>query len=408
MAISNMLYSGLLSGFGTTGFGARKRTGQTTKVGGQQSGAKGSRSGGKNIGKTSTKRTGGMKINDYYQDPWNSGTEDGGWGNHSKDSSGGESFQWQGHKYGRDAKGNYFVDGKKVADVNTLMGRNLAKQFQQQFDSNLKQMQDYQAKQAKSYRGETPVTKPAVPVKPVAKPAIPTVTAPKSPTAPAVKTPDVGSPVEKTGGTMPIGNVAPTPQPAMSPDVSKIIGSYTDQMAAANKANEARYQQGLGIYDNIIKNFQSGTYGAGERASIAQRQKEGTASGMQQLASSGLYNTTIAPSIQARYADQAGKETMALNDKITQQVSQAQKDKADFIANRNDVGPDTGQMGNLLTQVGSGGGSIAPAPATNTNPTAPGYVAGTGGRQTTPPPAQFSIKPITRTDPKTGKTFTAW
>jgi hypothetical protein len=179
----------------------------------------------------------------------------------------------------------------------------------------------------------------------------PTATVPQKPvssgnTYGATPMPQSGAGTGNSGG-----GFAPS-QPSM--DVQKLWDTYQKKTDEANAANEKRYNEGLGLYDQMVAGYKNPGYGQGTRDQINQRQKQDTASGMQSLVNSGLYNSTIAPTVAQAASEAAQRSMNDLNDQITQNVNSALSQKAQFIANRNDVGPDLGNMANIISQIGEG------------------------------------------------------
>ena len=69
-----------------------------------------------------------------------------------------------------------------------------------------------------------------------------------------------------------------------------LIGQYQQQFQQAKAANEAKYQQALGVV---------GTNTGQQRADVLSQYQGQRANAMQQLARVGMANTTIAPTLQA-------------------------------------------------------------------------------------------------------------
>jgi hypothetical protein len=137
-------------------------------------------------------------------------------------------------------------------------------------------------------------------------------------------------------------------------------GDYEMAQAAkkAKQANEQRYEQGMGIFDEIIQRYQpGGEYGKGAMALYEQGKSQAMAQGMQNLVSSGLSNTTVAAGLPMKYEQEVGTPfRMQLEDRRMDALTQAQIGKTGFIERRQDVYPDANLYAGLQTQASSGGG----------------------------------------------------
>ena len=102
----------------------------------------------------------------------------------------------------------------------------------------------------------------------------------------------------------------------------------------ANKANEARYQEILGLYENL------GTAGM-ER--IGQQEGRMTAASEQDLTNRGLGNTTIRGSMARGIADDAELQRQGLRESVAMQ-------KAGVMERKTDAAPDLSMYMNLLSQ----------------------------------------------------------
>lgn len=118
------------------------------------------------------------------------------------------------------------------------------------------------------------------------------------------------------------------------------------EYSAARRANEMRYAQAMGIYNQIITRSQPG--GAVEKAGLAQietAKTKGVGQEMQQMISSGMYGTTTAAGVPARWESEFGAPArLKLEDIMEQRLTQAQLGKAGFIERREDVYPDVGAV----------------------------------------------------------------
>jgi hypothetical protein len=142
-----------------------------------------------------------------------------------------------------------------------------------------------------------------------------------------------------------------------------ILGQYEKSYEEARKANELRYQQGLGILDKAIERYQpGGGFGEGAMSLYEQGKTQALASGMQNLVSSGLSNTTIAGGLPLAYEQEVGTPfRLQLEDMRMQNLTGAEQAKAGFIEGRYDPYPDFGMFAQLAMQSamqsgGTGGG----------------------------------------------------
>lgn len=137
-----------------------------------------------------------------------------------------------------------------------------------------------------------------------------------------------------------------------------MANAFTVAAARARAANEERYTQGMGLWDEIIERYQpGGGYGEGALASYERGKTKAVGAGMQQLVSSGLANTTVAATIGKKYEEEVGTPfKLQLQDVQSQRLSEAQAGKAGFIERRTDAYPDAGLAAQLGQQVGQAQG----------------------------------------------------
>ena len=138
--------------------------------------------------------------------------------------------------------------------------------------------------------------------------------------------------------------------------VDNLIAQFQAQQEAANTANEKRFQQGLDIFDRIIKQEEIG--GVSEKATeaaISRASTRSVAQGTQSLVSSGLASTTQAAGLGKKFEEEVGVPARLKAADIRQQrLSQAQRDKAGFIERREDTGPDFATIAGLAQSIGRG------------------------------------------------------
>lgn len=181
--------------------------------------------------------------------------------------------------------------------------------------------------------------------------------------------------------------------------------------ASANAANQARYDEGLaglrgmqeGILgaDGILPQAErtsrgaimqaiesSANMGRSARRRVDQQEQQGMSDTQQSAISRGLGNTTILDSLQRGVRQDANDARMDITDAEANRRSQLQMalannnanfgmqaanmfrgtqgDITNFIAARNDVGPDMGQYANLIQQATAGQQAASSIPVTRT------------------------------------------
>ncbi len=151
--------------------------------------------------------------------------------------------------------------------------------------------------------------------------------------------------------------------------MASILGSFQAAQASANKANLARYKEGIGLYDQMITNWSTGGgFVKGAEATLGRAKKRDMASGMQSLVSSGLSNTTTSAGLGKKWEEEVGAPArLNIADVAGQRLMQAQMGKAGFIERRTDSGPDPGMVMNAMRGMGQSEGSQQPS-----DPYAPG------------------------------------
>ena len=122
--------------------------------------------------------------------------------------------------------------------------------------------------------------------------------------------------------------------PNLADQAAKDKAALKKSTNKANKANEARYQEILGLYENL------GTAGM-ER--IGQQEGRMTAASEQDLTNRGLGNTTIRGSMARGIADDAELQRQGLRESVAMQ-------KAGVMERKTDAAPDLSMYMNLLSQ----------------------------------------------------------
>ncbi len=158
--------------------------------------------------------------------------------------------------------------------------------------------------------------------------------------------------------------------------MNALVANYNKAYGEANAANEARYQQMLAIADNTTS----------QRAADIRSGAQGQVSDMmQQLARTGMANTTIAPTMTAGINRQR-------EEALDRSADQMQQTKLGIIERRTDEAPSSANLQNILAGMASGyeggGGNLSALTAMaamGSGATTPAVVSSgkkTNGRQT--------------------------
>jgi hypothetical protein len=143
--------------------------------------------------------------------------------------------------------------------------------------------------------------------------------------------------------------------------VDTLIAQFQEQQARANEANELRYQEGLGLYDQVIEDTKSGgTFEKATEAGITRGRQKAVAQGTQSLVSSGLASTTTAAGLGKKFEEEVGQPArLRAQDVQSQRQQAALMGKAGFIERREDVGPSYSDIASLAKSIGAGAGAGA-------------------------------------------------
>ena len=158
---------------------------------------------------------------------------------------------------------------------------------------------------------------------------------------------------------------------AVSSGLGNLVQSYNEAFGRATEANESRYRDLLGTADQDFANRQATdqrmlgvvNQTTGQReADIKQSYREQRANQMQELARTGMANTTIAPTLRAgsrreeqsslnRLADEMQGTRLGVLGRIG---DQSQATKLGIMERREDAFPDKNMISNLVSQIGIG------------------------------------------------------
>jgi len=132
----------------------------------------------------------------------------------------------------------------------------------------------------------------------------------------------------------------------------EVLQQMQKQEEEARLANLKRYEQGLAIYDEIIRRYQPG--GPFEARALEQLQTQKTAdvgAGAQRLISAGLFGTEAGAGLEAGWERAVGAPArLRLEDIMMQRLSQAQIGKVGFLERREDVYPNLALLASLAAQ----------------------------------------------------------
>ncbi|MBW1931473.1 MAG: hypothetical protein JRI56_00300 [Deltaproteobacteria bacterium] len=134
-----------------------------------------------------------------------------------------------------------------------------------------------------------------------------------------------------------------------------LLSQFQQQQEAARLANERRYQEGLAIYDRIIKQYEpGGAFLQGVEAQLQREKARTVAQQTQDLVSSGLFGTSIRAGLGKKFEEEIGTPArLRAQDIAFERLAQAGVGKAGFIERREDVGPDYGLVAQLAAQAAS-------------------------------------------------------
>lgn len=143
--------------------------------------------------------------------------------------------------------------------------------------------------------------------------------------------------------------------------LSGVMQQYQDAFDESKKANEDRYQQGVGGYQNRYDRGMGylDQLGRQEAKDIGQDYDNLQSRVDQNMVSRGLTGTTIAPTMRMGVQREYGGAIGRLNERLANQRlntdAQLSGDLLGFVERREDVGPDYNQMLALMQAVGAGG-----------------------------------------------------
>ena len=150
---------------------------------------------------------------------------------------------------------------------------------------------------------------------------------------------------------------------------------WQDAQAEANKANEARFQDIMGMYGGEGQSMWdlSSQFGQGERRRISQGMKQAQGQAEQDLISRGLGGTTVRSAVRRGIRSSAEDATQDLEDRVARQRMDIIGGRAGVTERRTDAGPDAGLFAQMMM-----GAANQP---TTTGVGGAGGIGGAAGRQ---------------------------
>lgn len=156
---------------------------------------------------------------------------------------------------------------------------------------------------------------------------------------------------KKSGGSTGLNSGMTTAGAGGGSNFSSLFTQLQDQQNAANQANEARYQQGLQSFGDAFS--ASDSIGQSAKNNIADTLTQNNAKSLQSSITRGLGNTTIQDSLYRGNQKVADAANLAQDDANASRKINLNLAKAQFIANRNDTGPDLSMFSQLLKDAAS-------------------------------------------------------
>jgi hypothetical protein len=121
---------------------------------------------------------------------------------------------------------------------------------------------------------------------------------------------------------------------------------YKEATEEAQAANEERYQQAMGIANQIVNMYSpTGSFGQGYKASLERAKSQSVSSGLASLVQSGLGASGGAASLATAWEQGVGAEArLKLEDLLTEKQATALQNKISLIQSKEDIYPDYSQL----------------------------------------------------------------
>lgn len=135
------------------------------------------------------------------------------------------------------------------------------------------------------------------------------------------------------------------------------LSSFEKMAEQSRVENLAREQEIRSIFDDIISRYsESGTYKAGMTKEIETRKEADIGKEIQQMISSGIYNTSMPAGLSNKWESEVGTTArLKLEDLLQERVINAQIQKANFINSIENEYPDYSTIASLAGQASQGG-----------------------------------------------------
>ena len=143
-------------------------------------------------------------------------------------------------------------------------------------------------------------------------------------------------------------------------DLGQWLGTMYSDYKAGRRRKESAFKTGVGALEDYADIFRSGgEYGAGIEAMIGRGEKKSVASGMQNLVSAGLSNTTMPMHLQQTYEEEVGMPTrMRAEDTRMERLGGALGSLGQMYASYD---PGTASAGDIAHMATGGFGAMASA-----------------------------------------------
>ena len=121
---------------------------------------------------------------------------------------------------------------------------------------------------------------------------------------------------------------------------------YKEATEEAQAANEERYQQAMGIANQIVSMYSpTGLFGQGYKASLERAKSQSVSSGLASLVQSGRGASGGAASLATAWEQGVGAEArLKLEDLLTEKQATALQNKISLIQSKEDIYPDYSQL----------------------------------------------------------------
>jgi hypothetical protein len=147
---------------------------------------------------------------------------------------------------------------------------------------------------------------------------------------------------------------------ALSEQLNALAQKFETEYASAKEANLSRYEEALGIQDQIIAEYSpGGGFGAGVEASLQQQKTQDVGRVIQHQIDSGLFGVQTTGGAAQRWEREVGSPArLQLQDLRSQRYTDALQAKEGVIERRTDAYPDFRLIADLYRQAGDAASPI--------------------------------------------------